>query len=100
MTVQVPLHLDLLDGAPDISDIHSTLSGHYAGQDVVQVISLEEASGLERIEPTALNGTNSMRLHVLGKPGGGQANLVAVLDNLGKGASGAAVQSMELMIGG
>lgn len=99
MTVQVPLHLDLLSGSPDVGDIHSALTGHYAGQDVVQVVSLDVSAELEMVEPTELVGTNTMKLHVLGKPGGGQANLVAVLDNLGKGASGAAVQSMDLMIG-
>ncbi len=99
MTVQVPLHLDLLAGSPDVSDIHATLAAHYAGQDVVEVVSLEACSGLDMIEPTELVGTNQMKLFVLGKSGGGQANLIAVLDNLGKGASGAAVQSMDLMIG-
>ncbi|MEX0344039.1 MAG: N-acetyl-gamma-glutamyl-phosphate reductase [Rhizobiaceae bacterium] len=99
MTVQVPLHLDLLTGSPDVADIHAALAAHYQGQDVVQVVPLEESAALEMIEPTELVGTNSMKLHVLGKPGGGQANLVAVLDNLGKGASGACVQSMDLMIG-
>ncbi len=99
MTVQMPLHLDLLNGSPDVADIHAALSAHYTGQDVVQVVPLEESGALEMIEPTGLVGTNTMKLHVLGNPGGGQANLVAVLDNLGKGASGACVQSMDLMIG-
>lgn len=99
MTVQVPLHLDLLPGEPDIGAIHAALADYYAGQDVVQVVSLEESAVLERIEPTELVGTNTMKLRVLGQPGNGQANLVATLDNLGKGASGAAVQSMDLMIG-
>lgn len=99
MTVQVPLHLDLLNGAPDVGDVHGALAAHYAGQDVVQVVPLEVSAGLEMVEPTELVDTNTMKLHVFGKPGGGQANLVAVLDNLGKGASGACVQSMDLMIG-
>ncbi|MEZ5811691.1 MAG: N-acetyl-gamma-glutamyl-phosphate reductase [Rhizobiaceae bacterium] len=99
MTVQVPLHLDLLGGTPDVADLHAALEAHYAGQDVVQVVPLEVSAGLEMVEPMELNDTNTMKLHVFGKPGGGQANLVAVLDNLGKGASGACVQCMDLMIG-
>ena len=99
MTVQVPLHLELLNGTPDVTDIHAALAAHYQGQNVVEVVPLEESAALEMIEPTELVGTNAMKLHVLGNPGGGQANLVAVLDNLGKGASGACVQSMDLMIG-
>lgn len=99
MTVQVPLHLDLLTGGPDVADIHAALADHYAGQDVVQVVPLDQSATLERVEPTELVGTNTMKLHVFGAQGGGQVNLVAVLDNLGKGASGACVQSMDLMIG-
>lgn len=99
MTVQAPLHLDLLNGSPDIADIHAALTAHYEGQEIVRVVPLEESAALETIEPTGLVGNDSMKLHVLGEPGGGQANLVAVLDNLGKGASGACVQSMDLMIG-
>ena len=52
-----------------------------------------------RLEPTALNGTNSMELSVYGNDALGQAVLVARLDNLGKGASGAAVQNLKLMLG-
>ena len=51
------------------------------------------------IEPEALNGTNRLRLHVFGDRGGDQARLVALLDNLGKGASGAAVQNLNIMLG-
>lgn len=51
------------------------------------------------IDPEGLNGTNSMRLHVFGDRSGTQARLVALLDNLGKGASGAAVQNLNLMLG-
>lgn len=98
MTVQLPLHLDLLNGQPDVADLHGALAAHYAGQDVVQVVSLGNSAELEMVIPTEVTGTNLMKLYVFGKPGGGQANLVAVLDNLGKGASGAAVQSMDLML--
>ncbi len=99
MIVQVPLHLAGLNGAPRLADLHEALTAHYAGQTVVDVVPLAESAQLARIDPTELNGTDRMKLHVFGTEGKGQANLVAVLDNLGKGASGAAVQNMDLMLG-
>ncbi|MEM6463603.1 MAG: N-acetyl-gamma-glutamyl-phosphate reductase [Pseudomonadota bacterium] len=98
MVVQVPLHLDMLNASPTFADIHAVLSDHYAGQQVVQVAPVDEADQLQRICAQALSGTNDMRLFVCGSPGGAHVNLVAVLDNLGKGASGAAVQNMDLML--
>ena len=100
MIVQVPLHLSDLNGMPSLNEIHAALAAHYAGQGIVEVAPLEESGKLARLDPTALNDTDRMTLYVFGSEGGGQANLVAVLDNLGKGASGAAVQNMELMLGG
>jgi N-acetyl-gamma-glutamyl-phosphate reductase len=99
MIVQVPLHLADLSGQPTLADLHGALAAHYAGQDIVEVVPLEAGSKLARIDPTELNDTDRMKLFVFGTEGGGQANLVAVLDNLGKGASGAAVQNMDLMLG-
>lgn len=98
MIVQVPLHLDLLAEGASLATIHAALADHYAGQNIVEVMSLEAAKSAPRIEPTALNDTDRMQLYVCGTEGNGQVNLVAVLDNLGKGASGAAVQNMELML--
>jgi len=100
MIVQVPLYLNDLKGSVSMGDIHSALGAHYAGQDVVEVVPLETSAKLSRIDPTELNDTNRMKLFVFGTEGKGQVNLVAVLDNLGKGASGAAVQNMDLMLGG
>lgn len=99
MIVQVPLHLSDLNGSPSLADLHGALAAHYAGQSVVEVVPLAESAAVARIDPTALNDSDRMRLHVFGTEGKGQANLVAVLDNLGKGASGAAVQNMDLMLG-
>ena len=99
MIVQVPLYLSDMNGNPSLGDVHAALTAHYAGQDVVEVVSLAESAALPRIDPTELNNTNRMKLFVFGTEGKGQANLVAVLDNLGKGASGAAVQNMDLMLG-
>ncbi len=100
MLVNVPLHLDLMTGAPTLVAIHATLEGHYSGQDIVEVVSLEAGTALPRIDAEEMRGTDRMKLYVLGTEGKGQANLIASLDNLGKGASGAAVQNLNLMIGG
>ncbi|MBX7201276.1 MAG: N-acetyl-gamma-glutamyl-phosphate reductase [Rhodospirillaceae bacterium] len=99
MLVQVPLFLADLNGGSSLADLHAALVAHYAGQDVVEVVPLEQSAKLARLDPTELADTDRMRLYVLGSEGGGQANLVASLDNLGKGASGAAVQNMDLMLG-
>jgi N-acetyl-gamma-glutamyl-phosphate reductase len=98
MIVQVPLHTADMNGAPGVGDIYAALAAHYAGQEVVEVVPLETSARLARIDPTELNDTNRMKLFVFGNDSAGQVNLVAVLDNLGKGASGAAVQNMDLML--
>lgn len=100
MLVQVPLHLMDLNGTSSLEEVHATLDAHYAGQDVVEVVPLAASANLPRLDPTELADTDRMRLFVLGTAGGGQVNLVASLDNLGKGASGAAVQNLGLMLGG
>ncbi|WP_313615464.1 N-acetyl-gamma-glutamyl-phosphate reductase [Agrobacterium sp.] len=98
MIVQVPLFAaDLKDGT-NIKTIHEALVAHYAGQDIVTVVSLEDSKGLSRIDAEELAGKDTMKLFVFGTEGGEHINLVALLDNLGKGASGAAVQNMELML--
>ena len=98
MIVQVPLHLgDLAEGAT-LESIHAALVDHYAGQDIVQVVSLDQSRALPRINAVELAGKDTMKLFVFGTPGAAQVNLVALLDNLGKGASGAAVQNMDLML--
>lgn len=99
MIVQVPLHLSDLNGAPSLRDLHDALVAHFASQSIVEVVPLADSAAASRIDPTTLNDTDGMRLYVFGTEGKGQANLVAVLDNLGKGASGAAVQNMDLMLG-
>jgi N-acetyl-gamma-glutamyl-phosphate reductase len=99
MLVQVPLHFDDLNGLASIESIHEALADHYAGQSIVQVVSVAESAKLARLDPTELADTDRMKLFIFGAEGKGQANLVASLDNLGKGASGAAVQNMDLMLG-
>ena len=100
MLVQVPLHLTDLNGAPKLADLHATLAAQYAGQNIVEVVPLAESAKLARLDPTELAGSDRMKLFVFGTEGDGQVNLVASLDNLGKGASGAAVQNMDLMLRG
>lgn len=98
MIVQLPLFLDDLKDGTTIESIHAALVAHYAGQDIVSVVPLSESSTLPRVDAEELVGQDTMKLYVFGTPGGAHVNLVAVLDNLGKGASGAAVQNMDLML--
>ena len=99
MLVEVPLHLSALPETPSVERLHGALVEAYDGQRFVEVADLDETEAMTGIEPEALNGTNRMRLHVFGDRGGEQARLVAMLDNLGKGASGAAVQNLNIMLG-
>ncbi|MGA7995231.1 MAG: N-acetyl-gamma-glutamyl-phosphate reductase [Bradyrhizobium sp.] len=100
MLVSVPLHLDTLPGKPGAADLHAALAKRYAGSKYVSVMPLDNAATKSgRIEPEALNETNRLELYVFASPKYPQAVLVARLDNLGKGASGAAVQNMRLMLG-
>ncbi|MCC5978619.1 MAG: N-acetyl-gamma-glutamyl-phosphate reductase [Salinarimonas sp.] len=94
MLVSIPLHLDLLRGAT-AADLQGTLAAWYGDGGLVRVVPTQDET---RIEPEALNGTDQMELRVYAHPEHGQAVLVARLDNLGKGASGAAVQNIRLML--
>lgn len=96
MLVSVPLHLDTLQGKPSGDDLHAVLAERYAGCEYVVVT--EPAAG-GKLEPEALNDTNKLELTVYANEARRQAVLVARLDNLGKGASGAAVQNLSLMLG-
>ncbi|MGY3615026.1 N-acetyl-gamma-glutamyl-phosphate reductase [Bradyrhizobium sp. USDA 10063] len=100
MLVSVPLQLETLPGKPGAAALHAALAKRYAGSRYVSVMPLEnEAAKSGRIEPEALNETNRLELYVFASDKHQQAVLVARLDNLGKGASGAAVQNMRLMLG-
>ena len=100
MLVQLPLHLDLLPGKPTAQDLHNALQTHYVGSEWVTV---ETATADQKLDAVALNDTNKMELRVFANDakadGFAHAVLVARLDNLGKGASGAAVQNLKLMLG-
>ena len=97
MLVSIPLHLDMLPGRPKLADLGTALAERYAGSTYVSVVDGALSGG--KLEPEALNDTNLLELRVFGDDTLGQAVLVARLDNLGKGASGAAVQNMRLMLG-
>jgi N-acetyl-gamma-glutamyl-phosphate reductase len=99
MLVSVPLQLDALPGRPSGADLRAALAEHYRGQRYVRVASAEESAEALRLEPESLNGTNDLLIHVYANEPRRQAALVAKLDNLGKGASGAAAQNLELMLG-
>ncbi|MGL4441370.1 MAG: N-acetyl-gamma-glutamyl-phosphate reductase [Bosea sp. (in: a-proteobacteria)] len=100
MLVSVPLHLDALAGKPALADIQGALEKAYAGSEWVTVVSQDDIKTIAgKIEAEALNETNRLELFVFGSTARGQAVLVARLDNLGKGASGAAVQNIKLMLG-
>ena len=100
MIVEVPLQLWALPGTPGIDAIRDTLAARYEGCRFVSVATAEEtAAHTGLLDPEDLNDTNNLRLYVFGNAETGQAVLAAQLDNLGKGASGAAVQNMNIMLG-
>ena len=96
MLVQLPLHLNTLPGKPTPQDLEEVLRRHYAGSEWVTV---EAPTADGKLGPLALNDTNKMELRVFSNMDYSHAVLVARLDNLGKGASGAAVQNLKLMLG-
>ena len=96
MLVSIPLHLDPLPAKPTLSDLRAVFEKHYRGQQHFHVAAV---GGPDRIEPELLNGTNDIEIHVFANETRRQALLVAKFDNLGKGASGAAVQNLMLMLG-
>lgn len=99
MIVQVPLHLGALPGAPSAEAVHDVLLAHYEGRRFVSVADLVKGEGAPVLDPEELNGTNELRLYVYASKDGAQAVVCGVLDNLGKGASGQAVQCLNLMMG-
>ncbi len=98
MIVSVPLHLDTLPGKPCLRDIERILDEHYQGSEIVTV-SQEPGAKLSRLAAEVADGSDKLELFVFGKAELGQAVLLARLDNLGKGAAGAAVQNIRLMLG-
>ena len=98
IVLTVPLDLRLLAPGVDGAALHACLARHYAEADHVHVLPLQESCALKHLDPQVLNGTNDMRLSVFPNMEHGHVLLSAVFDNLGKGASGAAVQNLNLML--
>ncbi len=99
LIVEVPLALWALPDEPDLETLHDALSAAYDGERFIRVADLDESAALKAVDADALRDTNQLLIHVFGNPEGQVANLVAVFDNLGKGASGAAVQNLNLVLG-
>jgi len=110
MLVEIPLQLWAIPGTPTPAKLREALADFYQGERFVSVASEDETSALQKaragaggyvepLDPEALNNTNNMKLYVFGNEAAQQARLVALLDNLGKGASGAAVQNLNLALG-
>lgn len=99
MLVQIPLALWNLPGTPKAADLHGALTKHYEGERFVTVAPFETTETIGQLDPEALNGTNELQLYVLHNEETGQAVLAGLIDNLGKGASGQAVQTLNLLIG-
>jgi N-acetyl-gamma-glutamyl-phosphate reductase len=97
MLVEVPLHLWALKGHPSVRRVHEVLAQAYAGEALVEVASLED--GHTTLDAELLSGTDLLKLFVFGNEQRGQVRLIAALDNLGKGAAGAAVQNLNLLVG-
>ena len=101
MLTAVPLQLSLLAKTVSGAALHGALADHFAtvGNGFVEVAPLEKLERSPALDPESLNSTNRMRLHVFADDAKRQALLIAIYDNLGKGASGAAVQNLNIMIG-
>lgn len=110
MLVEIPLQLWALPAQPASADLREALAEAYAGEAFVDVATAQMCADLQKaragaggyneiLDPEALNGTNRLELYVFGNDARQQVRLVALLDNLGKGASGAAVQNLNLMLG-
>ena len=110
MLVEVPLQLWAMPGAVTSKMLREALADFYQGEKFVSVASEDEALALQKtragaggyvgaLDPEALNNTNNMKLFVFGNEATRQVRLVALLDNLGKGASGAAVQNLNIALG-
>jgi N-acetyl-gamma-glutamyl-phosphate reductase len=99
MLVEIPLPLSALPGHPSVQAIHAALAESYGGEPLIEVASLAEAASKSVLDAEELKNTNRLKIYVFGNDKYGQARVVAVLDNLGKGAAGACVQNLNLMMG-
>jgi N-acetyl-gamma-glutamyl-phosphate reductase len=99
MLVEVPLQLWSLPQQPTVDEIHEVLQGTYDDEPLVQVVPLDESMAMKGLDAEVMANTNGLKLYVFSSPDHDQVRLVAALDNLGKGASGAAVQNLNVAMG-
>jgi N-acetyl-gamma-glutamyl-phosphate reductase len=99
MIVEVPLQLRAMPGAPSLADVHAALAAAYAGSPVVSVASLDEGRAMSQVTIEQVGATDRLEVFLFGNDATGQALAVATLDNLGKGAAGAAVQNLNILAG-
>ncbi|OPB29429.1 N-acetyl-gamma-glutamyl-phosphate reductase [Bartonella sp. WD12.1] len=98
MIVNLPLHRHLFAKSANCSNLREILNAHYNGQNIISVASQEETETLTKLNPECLAHKDGMKLFVFGNDSEGIFNLCAILDNLGKGASAAAIQNLDLML--
>jgi len=99
MLVELPLQLWALPGKPSVGAIHSVLADSYRNEPLIEVIGPEEAKTRKTLDAEEVKNTDRLRIYVFGNEAQQQARVVAVLDNLGKGAAGACVQNLNVMLG-
>lgn len=100
IVLHVPIHLRLLPNNITVEKIYNCLSKHYENSEYIKVQSTDDIQNTKNLDPEHLNGTNQLNIYVFSNENEGQVLLTAVYDNLGKGASGAAVQNLNLMLSG
>lgn len=99
MLVEIPLDLGALPGSPSLARVHEALADSYPNEPLVEVVPLDIAAAKKTLDAEEMKNTNKLKLYVFGNEARRQARLVAVLDNLGKGAAGACVQNLNAMLG-
>jgi N-acetyl-gamma-glutamyl-phosphate reductase len=99
MLVEIPLQLWALPGSPSVAEVHAALAECYRGEELIEVASLAEAQAKKTLDAEELKNSNGLKIYVFGNEARRQARVVAVLDNLGKGAAGACVQNLNVMMG-
>ena len=97
--MQIPIHMDLLPKSHQGEHLFEVLSDHYSCSRFISVAEPSDVAELTKLDPEALNGSNEMLIRVFSSERHRQVVLCAIYDNLGKGASGAAVQNLNLMLG-
>lgn len=99
MIVEVPLQLHAMPGAPNVADVHAALADAYEGSQIISVASLADSAAMTQVRLEHVGATDRLALFVFGNEATGQVRLVAALDNLGKGAAGAAAQNLNILAG-